>query len=201
MTEDELTALFINEIHEGIDDTGIKAGFIKIATGNGPMTALEEKFLRAAGRAARETGAAIASHTPRGSNASRQADILDSISPAIRLIWVHAQNESNRGLHHQLAGRGVFIEFDSLGWNPGQDSTFITAIKELLAAGYGEQILLSHDAGWYQTGERNGGTQMPYTYLVDTFIPKLRNSGVDDEAIRMITEMNPIRAFGFKSGE
>jgi len=201
MSEDELTTLFINEISEGIEGTGIKAGFIKIATGNGSITALEEKLLRAAGRAARETGAAIASHTPRGSNASRQADILESISPTIRLIWVHAQNESNRSLHRQLAGRGVFIEFDSLGWNPGQDSTFITAIKELLAAGYGDRILLSHDAGWYRPGQRNGGTQMPYTYLVETFIPKLRNSGVDDEAIRMITEMNPIRAFGFKSGE
>jgi len=201
MSEDELTELFIKEIREGIDGTGIKAGFIKIATDNRPLTALEEKFLRAAGRAASETGAAVASHTPRGSNATRQADILESISPAVRFIWVHAQNESNRGLHRQLAGRGVFIEFDSLGWNPGQDSTFITAIKELLAAGYGEQILLSHDAGWYQPGEQNGGTQKPYTYLIETFIPKLRNSGIDDEAIRMITETNPIRAFGFKSGE
>ena len=197
MSEDELTELFISEIREGIEGTGIKAGFIKIATGGSNMTALEEKFLRAAGRAAKETGAAIASHTPIGSNAVRQADILESISPAIRLIWVHAQNESNRSLHRQLAGRGVFIEFDSLGWNPGQDSTFIAAIKELLAAGYGEQILLSHDAGWYQPGEQNGGTQMPYTYLIDTFIPKLRDSGVDNEAIRMITEINPIRAFGF----
>ncbi len=201
MSEDELTTLFINEIREGIDGTDIKAGFIKIATDSGPLTALEEKFLRAAGRAASETGVAIASHTPIGSNATRQADILESISPAIRLIWVHAQNESNRSLHRQLAARGVFIEFDSLGWNPGQDSTFITAIKELLAAGYGEQILLSHDAGWYQPGEQNGGTQMPYTYLIETFIPKLRNNGVDDEAIRMITETNPIRAFGFNSNE
>jgi len=201
MSEDELTVLFINEIREGIDGTGIKAGFIKIATGNSPITALEEKFLRAAGRAARETGAAIASHTPRGSNASRQADILESISPAIRLIWVHAQNESNRSLHRQLAARGVFIEFDSLGWNPGQDSTLIAAIKELLAAGHGDRILLSHDAGWYRPGEPNGGTQKPYTYLADNFIPKLKNAGVDDATIRMITETNPIRAFGFKSNE
>ncbi|MHC4146395.1 MAG: phosphotriesterase family protein, partial [Planctomycetota bacterium] len=32
MTEDELAALFANEITEGIEGTGIKAGFIKIAT-------------------------------------------------------------------------------------------------------------------------------------------------------------------------
>jgi len=199
MSEDELTSLFINEIREGIEGTGIKAGFIKIATDSGPMTQLEEKLLRAAGRAAHETGAAVASHTTIGSKASRQTDILESISPAIRFIWVHAQNESDRSFHRQLAARGVFIEFDYLGWNPGQDSTFIAAIKELLAAGYGDRILLSHDAGWYQPGQPNGGTQKPYTYLVDTFIPKLRNSGVDDATIRMITETNPIRAFGFKS--
>ena len=197
MSEDELTELFISEIREGIEGTGIKAGFIKIATGGSNMTALEEKFLRAAGRAAKETGAAVASHTTVGSNATKQVDILESISTEIRFIWVHAQSANDRNLYRQLAERGVFIEFDSLGWNPGQDSTFITAVKDLLAAGYGEQILLSHDAGWYQPGEQNGGSQMPYTYLIETFIPKLRDSGIDDEAIRKITETNPIRAFGF----
>jgi len=197
MSEDELTELFISEIREGIEGTGIKAGFIKIATGGGNMTALEEKILRAAGRAARETGAAVASHTTTSNNATKQTDILESISPEIRFIWVHAQSVNNRSLYRQLAERGIFIEFDSLGWNPGQDSTYISAIKDMLAAGYGEKILLSHDAGWYQPGEQNGGSQMPYTYLIDTFIPKLRDSGVDDETIVMITEKNPIRAFGF----
>ncbi len=201
MTEDELTTLFISEIRDGIEGTGIKAGFIKIATDESPMNTLIEKILRAAGRAASETGAAIASHTPTGSNAVRQVDILESIDPAIRFIWVHAQNESNRNIHVQLAARGVYIEFDSLGWNPSDDLTYITAIKNLLAAGHGDRILLSHDAGWYQPGSANGGTQKPFTYLIDTFIPKLRDAGVDDATIRMITQTNPVRAFGFKSGE
>jgi phosphotriesterase-related protein len=201
MTEDELTALFIREIREGIDGTGIKAGFIKIATGSSAMTPLEEKFLRAAGRAARETGAAIASHTPVSSNTSRQIAILQSIDPAVRFIWVHAQSENNRDMQRQMAARGVFIEFDSLGSNPGQDSTLIAAIKDLLAAGYGDRILLSHDAGWYQPGSPNGGTQRSYTYLIDTFIPKLRDAGVDDDTIRMITQTNPIRAFAFRSSQ
>ena len=201
MTEDELTTLFISEIQDGIEGTGIKAGFIKISTDEGPMNALLEKILRAAGRAASQTGAAIASHTPVGSNAVRQVDILESIDPAIRFIWVHAQNESNRNIHVQLAARGAYIEFDSLGWNPGQDSTYISAIKNLLANGHGDRILLSHDAGWYQPGSASGGTQKPFTYLIDTFIPKLRDAGVDDATIRMITQTNPVRAFGFKSGE
>jgi phosphotriesterase-related protein len=199
MSEDELTALFVREIREGIDGTGIRAGFIKIATGSGAMTALEEKFLRAAGRAASQTGAAVASHSPASGNASRQVAILESIDPAIRFIWVHAQSENNRQIHRQLAARGAYVEFDNLGWNPGQDGTILTAIQELLAAGYGDRILLSHDAGWYQPGQTNGGSQKGYVYLIDTFIPKLRAAAIDDATIRMITETNPIRAFAFKT--
>ena len=86
-----------------------------------------------------------------------------------------------------------------MGWSPGQDSTYISAIQNLIAAGYDERILLSHDAGWYQPGSANGGTQKPFTYLIDTFIPKLRDAGVDDATIRMITQTNPVRAFGFKT--
>ena len=200
MTEDELAALFTSEIVEGIEGAGIKAGFIKIATDSGAMTPLMERILRAAGRAAVETGAAVASHTPTGSNAIRQVEILRSINPAIRFIWVHAQNESNRNVHRQVAALGGYIEFDNLGWNPGQDLTHIAAIRELLDAGHGDRILLSHDAGWYRPGVSNGGTQKPYTYLVEIFVPKLRSAGIDDATIRMITETNPIRAFGFKSG-
>ncbi|MHC4146464.1 MAG: phosphotriesterase family protein [Planctomycetota bacterium] len=201
MTEDELATLFVSEISEDIEGTGIKAGFIKISTDNGPLSPLLERILRAAGRAASETGAAIASHTPTGSNAIRQVDILRSISPTIRFIWVHAQNESNRNVHRQVADRGGYIEFDNLGWNPGQDSAHIAAIKELLDAGHGDRILLSHDAGWYRPGEPNGGTQKPYTYLIDNFIPKLKNAGIGDATIRAITETNPIRALGFKSSK
>jgi len=165
MTEADLTALFTREIREGLEGTTTRAGFIKISTSDSRLTALEEKFLRAAGRAALATGAVVASHTAAGSVARRQTDILESISPSIRFIWVHAQAERNRAFHRELAARGVFIEFDSFGWNPSEDSTLIAAIKELIAAGFGDRVLLSHDAGWYQPGQPNGGTQKPYTYL------------------------------------
>ncbi len=201
MTEDELTTLFVKELREGIEGTGIRGGFIKIATGSASMTALEEKFLRAAGRAAGQTGAAIAGHTPVSGNASKQVAILESIDPTVRFIWVHAQSENNRQVQRQLAAKGAYIEFDNLGWSPGQEGTIIAAMQELLAAGYGDRILISHDAGWYQPGQPNGGSQKGYVYLIDSFLPKLRAAGVDEAAIRMITETNPIRAFGLKSSQ
>jgi phosphotriesterase-related protein len=75
--------------------------------------------------------------------------------------------------------------------------TTITAIKELLAAGHGDRILLSHDAGWYQPGQKNGGTQKPYTYLLGTFVPKLRQAGLDEATIHRLIQENPVRAFAF----
>ena len=129
MSEDDLTAWMIKEIREGIEDTGIKAGFIKVASSETALTSLEEKFLRSAGRAAAETGAVVASHTTAGSVAVREANILQDISSTIRFIWVHAQAESNRSFYRQLAGRGVYIQFDSLGASPGDDTRLITAIK------------------------------------------------------------------------
>lgn len=197
MTEEALAELFVREIRDGIDDTGVKAGFIKIAASDSGLTAMEEKFLRAAGRAARETGAAIASHTILGSAAKKQADILEGISPSIRFVWVHAQAERNRKWHRELAARGVFIEFDSLGWTPSEDGALVAAIKDVVDAGHGDRVLLSHDAGWYQPGQPNGGTQKPFTYLLGSFVQKLRTSGMDDATIRMLTEENPIRAFAF----
>jgi phosphotriesterase-related protein len=199
MTEQDLATLFINELRDGIEGTGVRAGFLKVATSDTGMTALEEKYLRAAGQAAARTGAAVASHTVLGSVAKKQADILESISPAIRFVWVHAQAERNRRWHRDLAARGVFIEFDSLGWTLAEDATYIAAIKELLASGYGDRVLLSHDAGWYQPGQRNGGTQKPYTYLMGTFVQKLRNSGIDDDTIQMLIRENPRRAFAYLS--
>jgi phosphotriesterase-related protein len=65
----------------------------------------------------------------------------------------------------------------------------------LLDAGFGEQLLLSHDRGWYDPAQPGGGEPKPYTYLSEVFLPKLRSAGVDEATIRQLTEENPFRAF------
>jgi phosphotriesterase-related protein len=159
------------------------------------LSKLEEKFLRAAGRAALQTGAVVASHTVSGAVAKKQVDILESISPAIRFIWVHAQVEQNRRWHRELGARGVFIEFDSLGWAPAEDSRMISAVKEF-GRTWRSCVALTRRR-LVSAGQANGGTQKPYTYLLGTFVQKLKNSGDDDAAIEMLTQENPHRAFAF----
>ena len=68
-------------------------------------------------------------------------------------------------------------------------------INRLLDAGFGGQLLLSQDRGWYDPALPGGGTPKPYTYLSEVFLPKLAASGVDAGTIERVTRDNPFRAF------
>ncbi|MBI4327332.1 MAG: esterase [Chloroflexi bacterium] len=199
MSAQELTAWMVKEIRDGIEGTRIKAGFIKIAASDDELKPLEEKFLRAAARAALQTGVAIASHTIAGPVAERQADILAQEGLSLdRFVWVHAQAERDLSFHRRLARRGVYIELDSIGATPQEDARWISMIHNLIADGHGDRVLLSHDAGWFNPGQPGGGQQRPYTYLLKTFLPKLQASGFGEAAIQQLTVLNPRRAFTIK---
>ena len=63
--------------------------------------------------------------------------------------------------------------------------------------GFGDHLLLSHDAGWYQVGEPHGGKEKirPYTTVSDQLIPALKAAGVDDAALSKLLMDNPAQAF------
>jgi phosphotriesterase-related protein len=196
MTEDELARWMMAEIVMGIEDTGLRAGFIKTASSEDALRPLEEKFLRASARASKQTGVAIASHTTNGEVARKQALILEALAVDLnRFIWVHAQAEPNLEIHKNLAKRGVYIELDSVGTSEQEDEKILKIIRALSDAGFGERLLLSHDAGWYNPGQPNGGKQRGFTALTTSFIPKLKKAGFDDEFIRKLTRENPFQAF------
>ena len=62
-TPNMIAPLYIREIEEGIEGTGIKAGIIKVANDMGGVTPEEEIILRAAARAQKATGVPISTHT------------------------------------------------------------------------------------------------------------------------------------------
>jgi phosphotriesterase-related protein len=72
----ELYETFMHEITVGISKTGIKAGAIKVATGHGAISPYEEKVLKAAARAQKETGVPILTHTQQGTMGPEQAALL-----------------------------------------------------------------------------------------------------------------------------
>ncbi|HQY91278.1 esterase [Caldilinea sp.] len=194
--EAELTAWMLGELIDGIDGSDVRAAWIKLSAGDDGMTPIETKILRAAARASKETGAIIGSHTIRGRVVRDQLDILEEAGGNVeRFIWIHTQAEPDFSLHLEVAQRGAWLEYDAIGSDAFTDDWFIEHIHRLLDAGYEEQLLLSHDRGWYDPSKPRGGTQLAYTYLTETFLPKLRASGVDDATIAQLTIQNPWQAF------
>jgi phosphotriesterase-related protein len=194
-SEDELHEWMLGELTGQIERSGVRAGFIKLSAGDDGITDIEAKILRAAARAAQATGAAIGSHTIRGRVVRDQLDIIESCGyTAERFIWIHASAEPDLALNLELARRGAWVEYDWIGGSQG-DELFVERILRMLEAGLGGRLLLSHDRGWYDPAQPGGGTPKPFTYIGETFLPKLRAAGVDDATIRTLTHDNPFHAF------
>ncbi len=195
-SEDELYEWMLNELTGQIGDSGVQAAWIKVSAGDDGITPVEAKILRAAARAGAATGAIIGSHTIRGRVVTEQLDILSATGyTPERFIWIHTQAEPDFELHLAMARRGCWLEYDSIGNQELGDQWFIEHIFRLLDAGFGERLLLSHDRGWYDPSKPGGGTQLPYTYLVDQFLPAFRQAGADEATIRQLTVTNPFQAY------
>ena len=193
--QEALTDWMLSELNGEIENTGVQAAWIKLSAGDDGLTDCETKILRAAAKAGAATNAIIGSHTIKGRVARDQINILEKEGyTAQRYIWIHTQAEPDFDLHLEMAERGVWIEYDALG-NEGapSDDVIISYLQRLLDAGY-DKILLSHDRGWYDPGTPDR-TPLPFTYLSEVFIPKLKDAGFDEAIIRKLTHTNPFDAF------
>lgn len=193
-SEEALRDWMAGELETEIEQTGVRAGWVKLSAGDDGITPTEAKVLRAAAKAAAHSGAVIGSHTIRGRVVRDQLGITEQAGyRADRFIWIHTQAEPDFALHLEMARRGAWLEYDSIGSEP-DDEQFITWIHRLLDAGFEDQILLSHDRGWYDPAHPEAEPR-PFTYLCEFFLPKLRESGVPNATIHTLTVENPFRAF------
>jgi phosphotriesterase-related protein len=201
ISEADLADLWITELTEGIEGTSIRAGFIKLAMSDDGPRLLEVRNLKAAARASQVTGAVIASHTIGGVVAGKEMDILEEAGLDLqRFIWVHAQTETDLTALTESARRGAYLEFDSVGATHQSQADLLETLLAIIQAGYTDQLLLSHDAGWYNPARPDGLPEevfRGYTALTKEFLPALLERGVTEEQVRLITINNPARAFAF----
>lgn len=197
---------WIDEWRNGISDTGIRPGLIKLGMNGGALTELEKKVFDAAVITHQRTGLPIAVHTGpwrpvdpgfNARSALEQLDILRraNVSPSA-WVWVHAQNEKNRAHHVQAAQQGAWISFDGL--SPDAVALHIECVTHMRSAGLLHRVLVSHDAGWYNAGQPRGGTFRSFETAFTTFIPALREHGFTQTEIDQIFVTNPADAFSIR---
>lgn len=192
---ERLAELLVAEAEDGIEGSGVRAGFIgEVGTSSGTMTAGEEKSLRAAARAARATGLGIATHTTDGTLGLEQARLLldEGADPARIAIGHLDAGPYNGGYHGELARMGFLLGLDRFS-NPRHSSEpeRLELLLRLLDGGWAGQVLLSHDCARRSTLRANGGAG--YGYLSETVVPVLRERGVDEATLHTILVENPRR--------
>jgi phosphotriesterase-related protein len=198
----EMTDVFVREISEGVGETGIRAGIIKVATGAHQITAYEELVLRAAARAHRATGVPVTTHTDEGTMGPEQLDILlgEGVAPGAVVVG-HSCGASDVSYHLRMLDRGAFLGFDRFGLELlHPDRERLAVLIGLLGLGFERQLVLSHDTVWCWRGR--GPTLPPETlsrweptYVLRTILPRLRAAGVAEEKIQTMLVDNPRRYF------
>ena len=211
---DDIAEIYVREITDGIDKTGIKAGIIKTATGGIPgMTETaktigthEETCLRAAARAHKVTGIPILCHNDELGPFGRETlDVFEDEGVDFNRVLIgHACGVGDMRYYFDVLERGAWIGFDRFGIDIiAPDKMRLASLIGLLAVGY-DRIMLSHDAvhclmgrpskAWEQFVEACPNSN--YSHILKNIIPTLAKAGVSEGTIHTMMVENPKSYFG-----
>jgi phosphotriesterase-related protein len=193
-TVDEIAGKWIDEWENGIDSTGIRPGFIKIAVApDSVLSPFHEKLIRAAARTHLKTGLIINAHTGPFKTAMAELNILKSegVDPSA-FIWTHAQADSLNA--HLIAARmGAWVSLDNVMEN--NIPYYVSALQNLKKNGLLNRVLISHDAGWYDVINPTGVLFRGYTAIFTQLKPALVQVGFTESDWQQLVQENPKQAY------
>ncbi|MCC7104659.1 MAG: hypothetical protein IT307_05915 [Chloroflexi bacterium] len=214
---DELAAMMVADLTRGIGETGIRAGVIKIAMGNGQGRPFvddnEEKAFRAAIRAHAETNAALVIHPSRPYTDRHWDTYFDLVQQnggkLEKCVASHVEFIA-RDVDYQksLLNRGANLAYDQFGGEeysasrgPAFDAGYpsdrerLLGVSALVHAGYAGQVVLSNEVAFKTNYESFGG--QGYGHILRNIVPELRALGATTEQIETMLIANPARLLPF----
>lgn len=203
---EDLAARWIDEFDNGIDGSDIRPGFMKISVaGDGALSDLHSKIVTAAALTHLETGLTIISHTTGSDPAAEQVELLKElgVDPSA-WVWTHAQaGDINTQIN--LGLQGAWISLDNFNYDPDHEDEnqgnldwFRERLMLLKDENLLNRVLISHDAGYYNPDEEDGGPIRGYTAISNYLIPALLEDGFTQDEIIQLLIHNPAEAFGIR---
>ena len=207
-TEEEIAEEIIKDVKEGTGNTGIKAGIIgEIGISDLKENPNEEKSLRAAIWAQKETGAPLTIHPPFTKQCEKIIEILEEEGADLgRVIMCHTEWHLDESLEYtfMIADTGMYIEYDVWGlegnWPKANealpsDTQRLNAIKKFIHNGYLDQVLLSQDICSKIQLMAYGG--YGYAHILRDCLPLFRQAGISEKEIQVMLVDNPKKILQF----
>lgn len=198
--------LFSKEITEGMVVPRVErrgaAGLVTTTADRSGMTSTEESLFRGAARTALDTGVPVSIRY--GDDALHDLGIvLDENLPADRILvgGLDRKDAVSAGAPVGVAQRGAYVGLDHVGLD--DDADFLDdreraqLVLELVKAGHGHQIILSSNAIGVAKGQPD--YDVPFSYVLSTFVPFLKSLGLSDEDARCILVDNPRNLLSVRS--
>lgn len=210
--EKRMEALMLKEVSEGIENTKIRAGIIKVAGEGSPLTDWEKKVFHAAASVHKTTRVPIATHV--GSREQFDLLVKAGVNPR-QILLSHVDTGRGKRTREALgeellsiAKEGGYLEVDTFGqefYTPWKDLVFL--LRFICDAGYSNRIIVSIDSNWHW---RNGkkifeGSDEPYfdpnaadrtfAYMITNAVPMLLKSGFSKQEIDTFLIGNPRQFF------
>jgi predicted metal-dependent phosphotriesterase family hydrolase len=205
---DEIVDLWRAEIEQGIELSGYegplvrrspaRAGIIKVGSDYQNIASATKKAAEAAAATHRLTGAPVLTHSEQGTMMLEQIELLHShgVRPE-HIIISHADRNPDWFVHRDVAQTGAFVQYDCMGrvkYFP--ESTIVELIRKMFDLSLGSQILLGGDNARRSYWKSYGGGP-GVSYILRSFLPRLKREGFPDEHIAQLSTHNAAGAFAF----
>jgi len=208
LSEEDVCEHLLNEIENGVGDSGIKPGIIGEMALDWPAHEDEVKALRGAAMAQHESGAALNIHPGRWSESPLEGIRIVEEAGGFpeRTVMSHV----DRTLFSlddvlELADTGCYIEYDLFGQEMSyypltdidmpNDATRIDYLIALIERGYRDKLLISLDICHKTQLSRYGGDG--YSHILDDVLPMMQRKGMSKADIDALTIRNPANMLTF----
>lgn len=201
-SDEAVFELFVREIRDGIDDTGVKAAFLKCAVEEHGIVGDVPRILSLIAAASVETGAPVMVHTNAAAKTGLPA--LETLTKAgvdpAKIVIAHAGDSNDLDYLRAIADTGASLGCDRFSiehFNP--DARRIETLAALVAEGYADRVHLGHDAAcFYDFMFRNPyfvDENPDYLHISTEIVPALVEAGVSHEQIDQMLIGNVQRYF------
>ena len=196
---DFMAKQFIRDIEVGVQNTSIRAGFLKCATDVQGVTPDVEKVIRSVARAHHETGVPIMTHSHPASETglSQIAIFKEEGVPLNNVLIGHCGDTDNLDYIERVLDSGVFIGMDRYGITSSLSTEKRNqTVIELVNRGYANRMFLSQDYCCTtdlrkpESLKKAVYPDWSMTFLMDNVLPALKSHGVSDKQIHMMMVKN-----------